>query len=94
MFFHDLARNFASFEQHTYFAAMLIWRNYFFKNRFFPFLYASFYLYVLYDVAYQNNEFFRRLALNFFASYSITAMCGIVFLFFCYQKLMAICYHY
>ena len=49
-------------------------------NRFLSFLYAP--LHYLYDVAYRNNEFYRSLILNFFASYSTAAMCGIVFLFF------------
>ena len=54
---------------------MLIRRNYFHKNRFLSFLHAP--LHYRYDVTYRNNNFYRSLVLNFFASYSTTAMCGI-----------------
>ena len=64
----------------SYLAAMLNLKNYFYTNGFHLFC-THLHIY-LYDVAYHNNEFFRSLVLNFFASYSITAMCGIVFLFF------------
>ena len=61
---------------------MLIRRNYFHKTAFFFFFFFYAPLHYLYDVAYRNNEFYRSLILNFFASYSTAAMCGIVFLFF------------
>ena len=38
------------------------------------------------DVAYCCNEFYQSLALKFFAGYSTTAMCGIVFMLFAIRR--------
>ena len=47
---------------------------------FFSFLYAPLHLPIL--RSHRNNEFYRSVVLNCFASCSTTVMCGIVFLFF------------